>query len=491
MKNRDGHPSTGPSSKSRRRGRSLLAALVVAVAAFSSLACDGFEGNAGASDAEAGQPGGTFAFHDVTVVPMDRERTLPDHTVIVRDGRITEVGPSSSVEIPSEAERIDGRGHWLMPGLAEMHAHVPPQDDPPRELVEETLFLYVANGITTIRGMLGSPYQIPLREEIARGDVLGPTFYVGAPSLNGDSAPTPEAAEGLVRDHHDAGYDFLKIHPGVPLDAWDAMVEAAADVGISYGGHIPEDVGIYHALDTDMKTIDHLDGFVEVTRRDDADTSSSAATYRATDPEKLRELTERLAAEEVWLVPTQYLWNNLMGRVDIDSVLSLPEFEYVSPRQREAWRNQGEGGQSSAEASEALAEMREEFLRAAHEAGAAILMGTDSPQLFNVPGFALHRELPLMVEAGMSPYEVFVSGTRNVADYVEQALGQDGDFGTVAPGQRADLVLLSGNPLEDVENLQARAGVMVRGRWIPGEEIDRRLEEIRDAYSDASGPPSP
>jgi imidazolonepropionase-like amidohydrolase len=434
---------------------------------------------AGPATASAADP---VAFHNVTVIPMDRERTLPDQTVVVRDGRIVAMGPSASARIPDDALRIDGRGRWLMPGLAEMHAHVPPGQDPPRELVEETLFLYVANGITTIRGMLGADYQLPLRDAIARGEVLGPTFYVGAPSINGNSAPTPEAAVALVRAHHEAGYDFLKIHPGVPRDSWDAMVRAAREVGITFGGHVPEDVGIFHALDTGMKTIDHLDGFMEVTRRDGAPVATAAEEYRATDPEKLRALAERLAREEVWLVPTQYLWNNLMGYVDIDAMMTRPEFRYVSPQQRQSWRNTKENRQSTPEAGAAHDEMRQDFLRAAHEAGAAILMGTDSPQLFNVPGFALHRELPLMVDAGMSPYEVLVTGTRTVADYVEQALGQPGDFGTVAPGQRADLVLLAADPLESVENLQARAGVMVRGRWISGEEIDRRLEEIAAKY---------
>jgi imidazolonepropionase-like amidohydrolase len=455
-----------------------------AVAAVALLAVT-LPGVADTPSVEAEVSTGVYAFHDVTVIPMDREpgteEALRNQTVVVRDGRIVEVGPAASVRIPSDAERIDGRGRWLMPGLAEMHAHVPPGQDPPREMIEETLFLYVANGITTIRGMLGSAYQIPLREEIARGDVLGPTFYVGAPSINGNSAPTPEAARTLVRSHSDAGYDFLKIHPGVPRAAWDAMVEEAREVGISWGGHVPSDVGIHHAVETGMTSVDHLDGYLEVTRRDGVQPSLSAETFRATDPEKLSALTEWLAGKEVWLVPTQYLWNHLFGHVDIDSVLALPEFRYVSPQQRNQWRRQMEGRMETGitpEMARAHAEMRQDFLRASHEAGVRILMGTDSPQLFNVPGFALHRELPLMVDAGMTPYEVFLTGTRAVAEYVESALGQPGDFGTIAPGNRADLVLLEADPLESVESLEARAGVMVRGQWIPGEEIERRLRAI-------------
>jgi len=434
----------------------------------------------------AAQDPGVHAFENVTVIPMDRERTLPGHTVIVRDGRIDIMGPSEEVTVPEGARRIDGEGRYLLPGLAEMHAHVPSAEDPPREDVEEVLFLYVANGITTIRGMLGSAYQLPLRDEIRAGEVLGPTFYVGAPSIRGATAGSPEAADSLVRAHHAAGYDFLKIHPGVPLDAWDRAVETAREVGISFGGHVPQDVGIHHAVETGMTTVDHLDGFLEATRTDGASMDDRAAFFRATDSGKLDELVRFLADHEVWLVPTQYLWNHLMGYPDADSLLALPEFRYISREQREAYRERAENNRANPAITPAShrahAEMRQRFLRTAHEAGVPILMGTDSPQLFNVTGFALHRELPLMVDAGMSTFEVLLSGTRNVAEYVERALGQPGDFGTVSPGNRADLILVDGNPLESLDVLQDPAGVMVAGRWVSRDEIRAGLERIAARY---------
>jgi imidazolonepropionase-like amidohydrolase len=440
------------------------------------------------TDARAQQDADVHAFVGVTVIPMDSERTLPDQTVLVRDGLIVEMGPAGEVSVPADAHVIEGRGRYLMPGLAEMHAHVPSQADPPRDLVEETLFLYVANGITTIRGMLGAAYQLDLREEIRRGEVLGPHFYVGAPSVRGNTAATPAEAEARVREHHAAGYDFLKIHPGVPLDSWDRMVEVAREVGITYGGHVPADVGIHHAIETGMATIDHLDGFIEVTRIDGLEFNDRGARYRATDHEKLDALAAELAEYRVWQVPTQYLWNHLNGYVDPDSLLALPEFRYISPQLRENYRNRAnsnrENPEITPESHRAHAEMRQEFLAAVHRAGAPILMGTDSPQLFNVPGFALHREIPLMEDAGMSPFEVLLSGTRSVAEYVEESLEQEGNFGTVAPGNRADLVLLEANPLADLAALQQRAGVMVAGRWVSREEIDRRLAAIAAQYAD-------
>ena len=436
--------------------------------------------------APAHQASETVAFVDVNVIPMDRERVLTGQTVLVQDGRIMALGPTDRIQVPEGARRIQGQGRYLLPGLAEMHAHVPSVPDPPREDVEEVLFLYLANGITTIRGMLGQAYQLPLREELRRGEVLGPHFYVGAPSIRAATASSPQAADSLVRAHHRDGYDFLKIHPGVPRAAWDRMVETAREVGISWGGHVPGDVGIHHAVETGMTTVDHLDGFEEVTRREGTDRSDLAAYYRATDREKLEALARFLASQRVWLVPTQYLWNHLRGYPDADSLLALPEFRYISPELRESYRERAERNRANPditpESHRAHAEMRQDFLRAAHDAGVPILMGTDSPQLFNVTGFALHRELPLMLDAGMSRYEVLLSGTRNVADYVEEALGQPGDFGQVAPGMRADLVLVEGNPLESLDALRDPAGVMVGGRWVSRDELRAGLEAIAARY---------
>ena len=127
--------------------------------------------------------------------------------------------------------------------------------------------------------------------------------------------------------------------------------------------------------------------------------------------------------------------------------------------------------------------LRREMLKALADAGAPMLMGTDSPQMFNVPGFALHRELKVAKDAGLTNYQVLESGTRNVGRYVAESLKQDGSFGTVAVGQWADLVLLDANPLEDLGNLTRRSGVLVRGRWVGAGEITAGLERLAAKYA--------
>jgi hypothetical protein len=418
----------------------------------------------------AAQTSGTWAFTNVTVIPMDSERVLPGHTVVVRNGVITAVGPAAEVPVPEGAMRIDGTGRYLMPGLAEMHAHVPPaQQRPPQQVLDDILFLYVANGVTTIRGMLGSPYQLDLRAELEAGRHLGPAFYVGAPSINGNTAPTPEAAEGMIRAAAEAGYDLQKIHPGVPRAAWDRMVEVAREVGITYGGHVPADVGIDHALASGISTVDHMDGYLEAARL-------PGGEY---DDRLMRELARRTAEAGVYVVPTQYLWENLNGVRSADDALGDPEMRYVSPQQRQGWRNQAANrpARSGAEL-QAFVEARTRMLGYLGEAGAPLLMGTDSPQLFNVPGFALHREIRKMAEAGLSAYQILESGTRNVGRYVADELGSDDVFGMVVAGHRADLVLLEANPLENLGHLTERAGVMVRGRWVPADEIEAGLASL-------------
>ena len=428
---------------------------------------------------------GLTAFTNVSVLPMTSDEVLPDQTVVVRDGVIAAAGPAGEVDVPRGATVVAGEGRFLMPGLAEMHAHVPPGENPPREEVEDILFLYVANGITTIRGMLGSAYQIPLADELERGEVLGPNFYVGAPSLNGGSAPTPEAAETLVRAHAEAGYHLQKIHPGIPLPAWDHMAEVAREVGLTFAGHVPAAVGLVHAIETGMSTVDHLDGYVQAVASDDVQAQVNAGEIslgglaRGVDDAKLDEIVRMTIDHDVYVVPTMYLWENLYGAPDAEAILRQPEMKYVSPQTRESWgwRASG-GGQRDPEGIAAFFQLRKRILRELSDAGAGILMGTDSPQLFNVPGFALHRELQVMSDAGMSNYEILRSGTATVGEYVAAHLGLDGDFGTIAEGQRADLVLLGANPLVELVNLFDRVGVMVRGRWIDRAEIDAGLEAL-------------
>jgi hypothetical protein len=436
------------------------------------------------------------AFVGVTVLPMDEERALENQTVVVRGDRIVTVGPAASVSVPTGAREIDGRGRYLMPGLAEMHAHIPgPQASD--ELMERLMFLYVANGVTTIRGMLGAPNQLVLRERTASGELLGPTVIVGAPSLNGNSASDPQTAQRIVRESVEAGYDFLKLHPGLSREVYDAIVEQAVETGITWAGHISADVGLEHTLATGQSTIDHLDGYLEAVLglEQMALLASGGVPFAEglgrISPEEVRRWAEATREAGVWNVPTAYLWESFYSTEPAETFLALPEMRYATPQWRAGWtqqkanfeQQQAAGGLTDAD-RDAILGFRRDVLKALADASAPLLMGTDSPQMFNVPGFALHRELGVMAEAGLSPYQILASGTTNVGRYAREDLGQMELFGEVAPGHRADLLLLTANPLTDVSHVAQRAGVMVRGVWVPEAEIQQRLAEIATAHTD-------
>jgi len=438
------------------------------------------------------------AFVGVTVIPMDRERTLPNQTVVVTDGRITAMGPAASTTVPAGATRIDGTAKFLMPGLAEMHAHVPPNTTN-EQLLRDIMFLYLANGVTTIRGMLGAPYQLQLRDQLASGAMLGPRFYVGAPSLNGNTATDPATAARLMREHHAAGYDLVKLHPAVSRASYDSAVAVGRALGISIGGHVPADVGIHHAIATRLSTVDHLDGFLEGAVSEAMLARVAHPTDQVTLPEmwadvsteRMQALARSARAAGIAVVPTMYLWENLWNPPQGEAIEERPEMKYVPRPWINGWKNQIDGrlnvnsqNNLTAPVLEEMLARRRELLRILQAEGVPILMGTDSPQMLNVPGFALHRELQVMEQSGLTPYQILVSGTRNVSDYVANVLRKPAQFGTVAVGQEADLVLLNANPLNSVDNLNQRAGVMVRGRWLPAAELAAGLEAIATRYAE-------
>lgn len=407
------------------------------------------------------------AFENVTVVPMDSERALPGHTVVVQGDRIVAVGPAASVTVPAGARRVDGRGKWLVPGLAEMHGHVPPPNAP-AQLTEDVLFLYLANGITTVRGMLGAEGQLDLRRRTNTGELLGPTLYLAGPSFNGNSVTSPEQAAQMVRAQRAAGWDLLKVHPGLTRPEYDAMARTAGQEGIRFGGHVPAEVGLMHALRMGQETFDHVDGYVEY----------AGGAEGPVDPAKLDSAVRITRDAGAWVVPTMALWEVLYTTLTLEELTAYPELRYTSAQSVQQWvnaYNQRRGApQYNAETARRTIEARQQVLGALHRGGAGILMGTDAPQQFSVPGFSLHREFPRMRAAGMSPYDILVTGTRNVGEYFQR---QDA-FGTIAVGRRADLLLLDADPLANEANLQRIAGVMVRGRWVPAEEIRSRLEAI-------------
>ncbi|MCH7806018.1 MAG: amidohydrolase family protein [Proteobacteria bacterium] len=362
---------------------------------------------------------------------------------------------------------IDGTGKYLIPGLAEMHGHIPNATRIDQNL-EDLLFLYVSQGVTTVRGMLGAPGQFELRDKINSGEVLGPTLYLGGPSFNGNSVSSPNQARRMVRSQVEEGWDFLKIHPGMTLAEYDAMADEAARLGIPWGGHVPEDVGLARALEAGQRTIDHLDGF---------DIFVNGVT-RPLDQARLDQAVELMLDAGAYVVPTNHLWETLLGLPEKADLEAMDELKYLTPAARRQNRSRYSGQSTGRDLVEARhnAANRRQILESLSGAGAGILLGSDAPQLYSVPGFSLMREMEAMAEAGMSPEAILRSGTATAGEF----FSNKDRFGMIAPGHRADLILLDENPLEDISNMRSIAGVMVRGIWLSREEIEARLAGIEE-----------
>lgn len=415
----------------------------------------------------AAQTPGPVVFTNVNVVPMDSDRVLRGQTVVVTKDRITAVGPAASTKAPQGATVIDGKGKYLMPGLAEMHGHIPPPTQS-KQYIDDVLYLYVAAGVTTVRGMQGAPGQLDLREAARRGDIVSPTLYLAGPAFSGNSVKTPEDAAAMVRRQKDEGWDLLKVLPGLSRETYDAMAKTAKEVGIPFSGHVPDAVGVPHALAMGQRTIDHVDGYIEYLQ----------GTTKPVDDKAIQDLAAQTKKAGTAIVPTLVVWETLRGPVTLESRTSLPELKYLPAKLVQDWTKAVQGRLSSPKYNAGHAkhyiDNRMRMMTALHKAGVTILLGSDAPQQFNVPGFSIRHEMKRMTDAGMSVYDVLRSGTAAVGEHYKS----EDRFGTVAAGQRADLILLDADPLQSLDNVARQAGVMVRGRWIPQADIEARLTEI-------------
>jgi len=426
-------------------------------------------------------------FVDVTVVPMDSEHTLQGQTVIVSHGRIAQIGPVGETKVPDGAMRIDGQGKYLMPGLADMHLHIGG---------EEEFVLLLANGVTTVRNPWGWPRHLWWREKIARGEILGPTIYTSGPIMDGRPpvsngstvVETAEEAERVVAEQKKAGYDFLKVYNELSKEAYDGIVAAGRTYDMPVIGHVPTAVGLEYVLAARQSSIEHLRGYAEMMQvpkspvrgRLDFRLRLLAASY--VDESKIPAVAAATRDSGVWNCVTMVVMQKWSSADLVQELLRGPEMKYVPPSTLARWRDSKDFRLNLSKDDFELNERRYEFhkkmTKALHDAGARILLGTDAPASILVAGFSIHEELHNLVEAGLTPYEAIKTGTRDVAEYLN---GLD-EFGTVAPGRRADLILVQGNPLENVANVARRAGVMVRGRWLPWAELQKMLDKLTASY---------
>lgn len=451
-----------------------LAVALLAAGAVTSAAC---------GTPAATQQTADLALVNVHVVPMDDERVIERQTILIHDGRIVQMGAADAVRVPDGAEVVQLDGKYVLPGLAEMHGHLA---GPDASMNERILTLNVGHGILTVRSMLGHPAQIELRDRVARREVLGPRIYTSGPSANGNSVTTAEQGAQMARDQKAAGYDLIKIHPGVPLDAFTALAATAKEVGIPFAGHVPAAVGVHRAIESGYRSIDHLDGYAEAAVRDGVSLDGVATGFFGSqiaqhlDDSKIPALVKKTKDAGVWVVPTETLMINFLDERAPEESVSRPEMAWLPLALKQNWESARRSFQSgpqfsTAENRQRLMAFRSALLKEMQAQGVGILLGADAPQVNNIPGLSTHEELHAVVKAGLTPYQALVSGTRNVAVY----FGTEADSGTVATGKLANLLVLDANPLDDITNSLKRTGVVLNGTWHSRASLDAKLDALK------------
>jgi imidazolonepropionase-like amidohydrolase len=414
----------------------------------------------------------TYIVRNVNILTMKDHVPLAQQSVLIENGIIQQIGPN--LQHP-DATIIDGSDKFIMPGLTDMHVHL--FDKHPMK--NTWMLLLLTNGVTSVRDMCGEAEKIKLREKIKNGEILGPNLYQAGPIINGIKdnmglfafASTPAQGREIVINQKNAGYDFIKVYDDLTKEVYEAIVDEAHKQGMMVDGHLPNAVSIDDAITLQHNSIEHLTGYFEWDRSQVE--INGDVNYAQT------------ANSTLWNCPTIY--NHFLNgsRQGANEMFAYAETSGMIPTGlQNTWKKMINSN------AKAIAEVVDKYgasnfdaikkiVTDLHKAGAKLVAGTDAGNLpLMIPGYSLHQELKLMTDLGISPYDVLKMSTINAA----QAMRKDMEIGTVEVGNRADLLLLNANPLDDVANLQNVSGVMVRGIWLSTGDLAKIKGDMRSTF---------
>jgi len=448
------------------RGRLALLVLALCFFAFLALAVPASAGDGGQNDA--------VLIRNVRLIDFagDDLRVRDHHSVLVRDRKIAAVEPAGQLTPAPGTQIIEGRGKTLVPGLTDMHVHIWDQAE---------LGAYLASGVTTVRNMSGMPFLLELSAQVDRGALAGPRILTTGPILN-SSGPnaqlnhqiveTAEEARAAVRDQFEQGYRRIKVYSNLRRLAYEAIRDEAMSLGVPVTGHTPEGVrfdGIPHQrpfdipfdelLDDPFESIEHVESIVWHGMRNRHDAKDARA------------LARQIAQAEIVVDPTLIAFANLVRIAQTKGAhLRREGTETLNPFVRSMETAQAErwSKEDAKRAQDQLA-FYIEFTRMLAEEEVTLVAGSDAGIATNIPGVSLHDEFDLLIQAGLTPVQVLRTATINAA----HALGQEGEFGRIQPGQRADLLLIDGDPTSEIELLRRPSIVVAAGRVYDAHRLDR------------------
>jgi hypothetical protein len=409
------------------------------------------------------------AFVHVNVIPMDREQTLRNQTVVIRSGHIVAIGTTGDIPLPPDAVLIDGTDKYLIPGLIDMHVRI----YSPGELL-----LYVANGITMVRNIDGRPQHLSWRNKINDCKMLGPIIYTTGPTIS--AAPTAAEAKRIEMEQHRAGYDAVEAGDNLSAEAFHGITAVARALGVSVFGGVNTSVGLKGTVaGPQFFSLEQSEQFSKVVFKDDLNTTDTAISGAAAE----------IRSAKVWFAPTLVSFGNVVQQVeDLPRLLSQPGIQFLPPWTQKEWRlrhnyYQKDLGAEKVPLFRETWAFHKKIVSTMHREGVPIILGTDSMTVGTVPGFSVQQELANLVETGFTPFEALQTATKNASEWFVHPEG-GGVFGTVTLRERADLVLLDANPLVDIRNVSRIRGVMVQGRWLPESDLHRMLAALPLAYSE-------
>lgn len=421
------------------------------------------------------------AFINVNVAPMDADRVLRNQTVLVENGKIAAIG--AGLKVPESAQVLDGHGAYLSPGLSDMHTHSDTRED---------LKVYLANGVTSVLNMgdASAGFIDQLRPEANDGRIPGPHVYAafmidGSPRYNNLFVTTPSEARAIVHIARTNGYDFIKVYNDLPADCFQAIIDEGKRLHMPVVGHGVTAVGLRRQLEAGQVMVAHTEEFLYTVFYD----PNHIPDEGAPDPAQIPRVIEFVLRDRAFVtadLDTYATIGHQWGRPGASTeFLRKPAARYLAPKSRMIWAR--ESYKKRTGSIDARVAFLRRFTKAMSDAGVPLIAGTDAPNVPGLfPGFSLHDDLDALRAAGLSRYRVLATATRAAGEFIHHSLPNAERFGTVTTGNRADLILTAGNPLEDLSTLRKPLGVMANGKWYSAHDLQDLLDSVAAEYNSAT-----
>ncbi len=436
---------------------------------------------------------GTSVSHDlvitnVNIINVQTGEILSNRTVGIDSNRISNIY-SEEVTVSEGSKNVDGENGYLIPGLWDMHVHH-------NWNYQDTNPLLIANGITGVREMWGNMQVHRELQKAIKEDTLDvPDIYTGSVIIDGEpkwwpgsiGVKTPKEAYDAALQQIETGVDFLKVYSLLTEAAFDTIAFLANQKGIPFAGHVPDFTTVQHAAEMGMASMEHVYGLLlSVSTKRDSLLKAGAVEYKNIDlvintfsQERFDSLCILMKEKELWMSPTMVVRRGYAYKYDPDFIQD-ERIGYMADYMIADWFSD-EVDMESDEMKEKIARGQREYnfifplVGEMQQKGVRFIAGSDYPNPLTFPGFSLHDELELYVEAGMDKLAALQTATINPAIFMNKEV----EFGTVEVGKKASLVLLERNPLENITNTRAINAVVLRGKAFDKKQLEDMLLEVK------------